>query len=353
MKRTALTLTMLPLLLVCVSARSAQATGSGSSFKAVPFEFDPGNTDLVAAKWKTGLGCPSNGVLPAFTGDTQAFIDPGCPTTDPADVDNEGLLLAKGGPSSTNASAGATILGVNGIKLTELGYDIRKPDAFTDLRGSHCGAGSPRFNIVTNTGTHFIGCDSPAPIQTTVGAWIRLRWAPAEAFPPIGPAEIVKSMEIVFDDGEIPPDNFGVAIIDNIDINATLIGRGPTRPEEGDQDKGCGGDRDHHYNFHHSSSRPESSEVSYQDDQQHAKVQSISGARSISYGPTAVTFVQDALFNGQPGYVLTFTATDLSGLSTPLLPQIGSYTVLVTGAQGVVYQYTGVVTAGLIKIHPH
>jgi hypothetical protein len=35
------------------------------------------------------------------------------------------------------------------------------------------------------------------------------------------------------------------------------------------------------------------------------------------------------------------------------VPQIGSYTVVVTGAQGVVYQYTGAVTAGLIKIHPH
>lgn len=352
MKRTALP--MLSLLLLGVFAHPAHATGASSTFRVVPFEFDPGKTDLVAAKWKTGLGCPSNGgIVPDFAPSTPPFADPGCPTTDTRDTENEGLLLAKSGPSATNASAGATILGVSGITLTDVGYDLRKPDTFIDPRGSHCGAGSPRFNVVTTDGvTHFIGCNSPAPLQTTVGAWIRLRWAPSAALPPI--TSKVKSIQILMDEGtDTGPDNFGVAILDNIDINGTLIGRGPSRADEGDKDHGHGGDRDHHFNFHHSSSRPETSEFSYQDDPGHAKVQSVSGARSIAYSGAAVTFVQDALFNGEPGYVVTFTATDLSALSTPLLPQIGSYTVVVTGAQGIVYQITRVVSAGLIQIHPH
>jgi hypothetical protein len=39
----------------------------------------------------------------------------------------------------------------------------------------------------------------------------------------------VKSIEIVFDEGQdFAPTNFGEAILDNIDVNGTLVGRGPT-----------------------------------------------------------------------------------------------------------------------------
>ena len=328
-----------------------------ADFKAVPFEFDPDRTNLVAAKWKSGLGCPSNGgVVPAAaTSAPPPFSDPGCPTTDARDTRDDGLLLSKAGPTAINASAGATILGVNGITLTEIGYDLRKPDAFTDIKGSHCGAGSPRFNIVTKDGvTHFIGCQSPAPIQTTVGSWIRLRWAPSKAFPPIGPTARVKRIEILLDEGpDTGPDNFGLAVLDNIDINGTLIGRGPTTAEEADQDQGSGGDGDHHFAFSNSASRPETSNVSYQDIPQSVKVQTISDARSITYNGACVSFVADALLNYEPGYVLTFAACDLSALSTPLVPQIGNYSVAVTGAPGVVYQKSGALTSGVVQIHPH
>ena len=37
----------------------------------------------------------------------------------------------------------------------------------------------------------------------------------------------VKSITIVFDEGtDTGPDNFGLAVIDNIDVNGVLIGRG-------------------------------------------------------------------------------------------------------------------------------
>jgi hypothetical protein len=336
-----------PALLLSACVDSAYA----STFSVVPYEFDPGNTNLVAAKWKTGLGCPT-GVVPASATSTAPVSEPGCPSGDAQDGRNEGLLLAKTGPSSTNASAGATILGVTGIALTELGYDLRKPETVTDDRGSHCGVASPRFKVVTQDNrTHVIGCLS-SPIVTAAGDWIRLRWGPSVASPPI--TLPVKSIQIVLEEGQdVGPDNFGLAVLDNIDINGTLIGRSPTRWEEYDGDKGSGGDAHHDFTFSNSASRPETSTVSYQDWLQDVKVQTISDARSISYSGACVSFVADALFNGDPGYVLTFGACDLSALSTPLVPQIGNYSVVVAGAQGVVYQMSGSLTTGSVFIHPY
>jgi len=41
-------------------------------------------------------------------------------------------------------------------------------------------------------------------------------------------AGTVKSIEIIFDEGQdTGPDNFGAAILDNIDVNGVLVGRGP------------------------------------------------------------------------------------------------------------------------------
>ena len=203
---------------------ASSGMADASTFTVVPFEFDPDGTNLVAARWKTGLGCPSTGVVPAAP-TTTPFSDPGCPTTDSADRGDQGLLLAKSGPSAIDASAGATILGVNGITLVEIGYDLRKPDALSDPRGSHCGTGSPRFSVVTQDGTtHALGCQSPPPIQTTAGSWIRLRWDPSAARPPI--TSPVKSIRIVMDEGpDAGPDNFGVAVLDNNQLSELLIER--------------------------------------------------------------------------------------------------------------------------------
>jgi hypothetical protein len=150
------------------------------------------------------------------------------------------LLLAKTGPTANFAAAGADLRNVKGIKLTELGYDIRKPayDAFLgEPRGSHCGAGAPRFNVETVSGTtttnHFVGCSSPpASVAATGNGWVRLRWSAAQlaaAFPPITPADnTVRSIQIIFDEGQdTGPDNFGLAVLDNIDVNGQLVGQGP------------------------------------------------------------------------------------------------------------------------------
>jgi hypothetical protein len=217
------------------------------NFTVVPFEFDPFKTHLVAAEWRDGTGCPTDATIRPFVeappgsgnfvvGPPTPYEDPACQPGDARDERNSGLLLAKTGPTNNNASAGATLRGVRGINLTELGYDIRKPDLFGDPRGSHCGAGAPRFNVTTSDDvTHFVGCASPPPAQMGTGVgWIRLRWTAVQllaAFPPILPTDTVERISIVFDEGQdTGPDQFGGAILDNIDVNGTLVGRGPEGP---------------------------------------------------------------------------------------------------------------------------
>jgi hypothetical protein len=146
-------------------------------------------------------------------------------------------LLGKTGPTANVAAGVADLEDVKGITLTELGYDLRKPGAnVNDPRGSHCGAGAPRFDITTTAGSYFLGCDSPPPTVDTAGTgWQRLRWggaAPLLAFDATTGALVnvtgtVQSIQIVFDEGQdTGPDNFGLAILDNIDVNGVLVGQG-------------------------------------------------------------------------------------------------------------------------------
>jgi hypothetical protein len=208
--------------------------------------YDPAKTYLVSSGWHAGIGCPTN----ADTSSNGAkkpdgtYTDPACPTGDSKDKKNEGLLLAKTGPTANYAAAQADLKDVKGATLTELGYDIRKPTSTADPRGSHCGAGAPRFNVETSDGTlYFIGCNSPPPTTQTAGnGWLRLRWGGGGvllAFPQAGggPVNIsgmtVKSIQIVFDEGQdTGPDNFGLAVLDNVDVNGVLVGHG----DHGDDD---------------------------------------------------------------------------------------------------------------------
>ncbi len=212
----------------------------GNFTNVIPSQFDPGKTNLVQATWLSGIGCVTSGFIAtpnaSFTGvgGTLPYSDAACPTGDPNDRRNQGLLLVKTGPTNNFAAATAELINVKGITLTELGYDIRKGglNTFTP-NGSHCGAGAPRFDIVTtDNAVHFLGCNSPQPVATNVDIdWLRLRWDAAgllAAFPPIMSTDVVSRIVIVFDEGtDTGPDFFGAAILDNIDVNGTLVGRGP------------------------------------------------------------------------------------------------------------------------------
>lgn len=210
---------------------------STAPINVVPFEFDPFGTNLVSASWLTGIGCPTNATADSGppTNTSTPVTDPACPTSDPQDGRNQGLFLVKTGPTTNYAAAGAKLVGpgAKSIVLTELGYDLRKSTSAITPNGSHCGAGAPRFNILTSDGiTHFIGCNSPMASMTgSSDSWIRLRWmAPGTvAFPPFDPTATVSSLSIIFDEGtDTGPDFFGAAILDNIDVNGTLVGSGPT-----------------------------------------------------------------------------------------------------------------------------
>jgi hypothetical protein len=375
MRRTAISVALI-LLSGLATAQTAFAQGG---FTVVPFEFDPYHTHLVAAEWEEGLGCPTNATTAPFlppdysTVGSGSYTDPACPTGDPSDKRNEGLLLAKTGPTNNDAAAGAVIIGVKGTILKELGYDLRKPGSGTGLnvpgsqndpRGSHCGAGAPRFNIVTvedPTATYFLGCNSPPPDFDYSGqGWQRLRWGGTVSLRAYRNGNTlssisnmtVKRLSIIFDEGQdIGPDNFGTAVLDNIDVNGTLVGRGPNKPKDNDRDEGQGEDSNHDkFQFHDSPSRPESSNVSFEDPSQRMKVQSVNGARSVTYNGACVTFVGDALVNEEPGYLLTFAACNLPG---PLGIGIGNLSIVVTNPTGFLYQKSTALTSGYVTIHPH
>jgi hypothetical protein len=193
------------------------AVAATLTFHAVaPSKFDPGNTKLVASQWIPGIGCPTN----AKQSPSGTYTDDACATGDPADKDNKGLLMAKTGPTSNNAAAFAQLKDVPSPDVTELGYDIRKPGGDQlDPRGSHCGGGAPRFEAVTTSGTVEFGpgCNNP-PTSTVVGqGWLRLRWTTD--------LHNVKAVYIAFDEGQdTGPDNFGAAVLDNIEMNGTVVG---------------------------------------------------------------------------------------------------------------------------------
>ena len=179
-------------------------------FNVVPHVYDPGLLFEAQAEWEQGLGC---------------FNDPGCPDGDGFDHNHWGLLFVKSGPTSDNVAGFATTTVARGSAPLEFGYDLHN--------GSHCGAGAPRFNVLTNDGvTHFIGCASPPPTSTIVGVGsTRMRWGdmvnniPPPAFPAFLAGNTIKSVQIVFDEGTDM--GTGEAIIDNIEVDGVEVGRPP------------------------------------------------------------------------------------------------------------------------------
>ena len=190
-----------------LAAGYAFAASLGSAL----FEFDPTKTNHVAAAWVKGLG-----------------------ETDASGPNNFAVLVSKSTETAANASSGVVITGAVGIVLNDplsvLGFDIRD--------GSHCGAGAPRFNVVTMDNVlHFLGCQAATTVEAGSGeptvepGWTRKTLTPSDlnqAFPII-PAGLpsanntVSSIAIVFDEGT--DQGVGFAILDNININGVFLGR--------------------------------------------------------------------------------------------------------------------------------
>jgi hypothetical protein len=215
---------------------------SNGNPQAIPFTFvgtaagcTPGaaGSNIVTSAWLDGLGLP----------------DDGSSNTAPTNRDpHSGLLLSKNGLTSDCSAAGATIEGVKGIVVTELGFDYRN--------GTHCGAGAPRFNLVTEDNVlHFIGgCANatPTPAPQNPLEWSRVRFNPAsaaQAFPPVAAGAKIKSLSIIFDEGTDTagtedPRGVGLSVIDNIDVNGKLI-TGQGNGNGNGNGKGDGNNGDH------------------------------------------------------------------------------------------------------------
>jgi hypothetical protein len=254
-----------PAILFLAAAAHAGGKSEGGRFGLVKArEFDPQKTSLVHSEWLSGIGCPTGArtapfLPPDFTEvGRDTYTDPACLTGDRKDKKNEGLLLVKTGPTNDNASAVALLENVRGTKLTELGYDIRKGAAPTGPFGSHCGAGAPRFNVETEDGGfYFVGCSSPpgTPTATSAG-WTRLRWGGTVPLLAVNAETLavdditgmsIKRITIVFDEGQDAqggPDSFGAAVLDNIDVNGTLVGRQGAGGGGGGRGHGHGHDQD-------------------------------------------------------------------------------------------------------------
>jgi hypothetical protein len=219
-------------------------TSDNHSPNANPFTFvgragdcgtgSPAGSRIVSALWMGGMGLPDNG------GPNNS------PPTDLSNAPNNddphyGLLLSKNGNSAICASAGAVIEAVKGTVLpagAALGFDYRN--------GGHCGAGAPRFNLitkdpVTNQQTfHFVGgCanGTKTPAEQDLLEWTRVRIAlndPAQTFPVVAPGSTILSLTILYDEGTEnvsaeDPRGVGLAAIDNIFVNGEYIrsGGGP------------------------------------------------------------------------------------------------------------------------------
>jgi hypothetical protein len=174
--------------LAAIAAPNPAAKHGG--IKANPDVFDPGKTGIAYAKW----------------------IDSG-------EDGGPGIVLAKFGGTSVNASAGVEFSGVKGQTLTKIGFDIR-----TD---TDCGSGSPRFNVTIQgeTAPHFFGCGSgdPSAGMTTTRTFTDgdgVEWETKEAN--IDTAGIEGQ---TLDSLEIVADEHGSSIIDNIVVNDTTIGK--------------------------------------------------------------------------------------------------------------------------------
>jgi hypothetical protein len=222
-KVSAFTLGAVALVFPAVIAISSGAVSAATPFSLVPFEFvgtsaqcgGPAGTDTVTAQWDNSTGNPS-----------------------------PSILLQKLGATSNCAAAGVDIItpleGGPASALTELNYDYKT--------GEHCGAGAPRFNIQTETGTAVtLGCTSGTQTPGSIPGWTHVEFSQAQiaaAVATAGAGTTLQDLYIIFDEGSDTPAGGtvgtpGTVHIDNISVNNAIVGS-PTTPMTKDDCKNGG-----------------------------------------------------------------------------------------------------------------
>jgi hypothetical protein len=180
--------------LIAVAAGVIALALAGTAAAAlVPGVFDPGNTGCVTSTF-------SNGVL----------------------------HLAKNCPTSTNAAAGADITGLEGQTFTSA--------SFTLASAAQCNGGSPRFDVVTTTGTFFLGCNNVIPTPNADGT-VTYTFTPATL--------VAGGSQVPFPTGTIQAidiliDVQGTADVSDITVNGVLQVPAAATPTSKDQCKNGG-----------------------------------------------------------------------------------------------------------------
>jgi len=190
-------------LIALVTLTTLPLAGFAGAFEVDPFHFGRG----CLATWERDAGEPGQ------KGDLKQF----------------GLYLQKHTASADFAAAGVRnmlILPIPAASLNTLAFDISGfPGADFGGANGYCGAGSPRFNVVSGAGTCFLGCVHGTKTQDTQTGWWEIRFdTPFNAFPGCesGVTGNVTSISIVFDEGtDVGPGN---VVIDNIRINNEVVG---------------------------------------------------------------------------------------------------------------------------------
>jgi hypothetical protein len=176
--------------------------GSKGNMSATPFVNDPSSSGTLTAQWVDLLGMP---------------------TGNQSSTGNPGLVLSKDATAPSGTQTGATISNVQG-SLTELGFDYRE--------GGQCTATSPRFIVVTaDSVSHTVGgCSKGTITAAPMVGWKRVRFNltdQGQTSPPIMPGDSVLSITLVMDRGPETGSSAagGLVVIDNIDINGTIVGK--------------------------------------------------------------------------------------------------------------------------------
>jgi hypothetical protein len=147
------------------------------------------------------------------------FVGTGA-TCSPTSTFSGGVLhLSKPCTTETNASAGATVTGVSGQTFTSA--------SFTLASATQCQGGSPRFNVVANGTTFFLGCNNVTPTINADGTatytFTAATIAAAGGQVPV-PTGTISSVDVLIDVQ-------GTADLSNITFNGqlqTVVAGGPT-----------------------------------------------------------------------------------------------------------------------------
>ena len=160
--------------------------------------FNPGHAQVsIASDWVKGAGVPDG-------------------------KRGEGLLLeiSQTVAYPPGASADATVEGAKGLTLKSLGFDR--------LLGTYCTNGSPRWDVETsNGGVYAVGCASGVHSTTGMPAgWERITFRDSDFQHLSGPAwsgfgtpgAKLDFLQVLSDEGP------SASILDNIQVNGTVIG---------------------------------------------------------------------------------------------------------------------------------